>query len=205
MGRGGWVMAMLFAMGCSRSGAPDAGNPQLAVLHRADRCAERIPADVRAALLSGWEEHAPQQLGSAWVDDPLVCAFAQPTSGARLTLTFDCRHRAKDREVEAVRERILEEQGTELTGIGRAALRAKPTGELEQLTAWDDDSPCTLTVTWAGEGREQAVALLRPLLTPDTAAPPAQPSAPLDTGDAGDPPSPPDAGTPVIAPHLLEP
>lgn len=199
MGRGGWLMAALCMVGCSRGAAPDAGSPELAALQRDERCAERIPASLRQSVLAGFEERTPRQLGAEWVGDPLVCTFAHPTNHAKLTVTADCRTPAKEREIEAVREHVLEQEGTEVTGVGRAAVRMKPGKALEQLTAWDDDTPCTFTVTWHGEGRDQALEVLRRLVTPEEVA------APLtDPADAGEAPM--DAGEPSeIAPHLLEP
>lgn len=181
MVRGGWWMCVLCLAACSEGTGPDAGSSELAAMQRDERCAERLPASLRSALLAGFEERAPRQLGSHWVGDPLVCTFANPTTHARLTVTADCRTRSRPRELAAVRERVLEEEGTEVPDLGRAAVRARPEAQLEQLTAWDDDSPCTFTVTWFGEGREQALELLRRLIHPDPA-----PSPETDAADAGE-------------------
>lgn len=116
-------------------------------------------------LLQGFVDRVPERLGGGWLEDPLVCTYAHPGTGARVTVTADCRVRAKDREIESVREAVLQRQGTELGGLGRAALRVKPTALLEQVIAWGDRAPCTFSVTWHGEGREQATELMRKLLS----------------------------------------
>lgn len=170
MGRGWWVAAAVGVLGCSDRSAPDAGTAleqETAVARGLALCAERFPQELRTQLLDGWKELPSPRLAAP--EGLILCTFRKDS--AHLTLAFDCRHASSDRQLERMKEALLEQGGTDLPGLGRAAVRAASRPDAEQLTAWDDDSPCNLTTTWLGEGHEGTVELTRRLLQPVSAPP----------------------------------
>ena len=48
--------------------------------------------------------------------------------------------------------RSLRAGGTEVPALGKAAARREPVPGMLQVSAWDDDTPCGIVVTWLGKG-----------------------------------------------------
>lgn len=152
-----WPVCLLAMFAACRQGPaalPDAGPPEVAV-----ECERLIPASVRQAQLAEW---SPAPLTRPAVSASTACLFAH--GEARLTVLIDCHREATAGELHRARDLLLSRDGVELPHLGRLAVRAVTTGELEQLTAWDSDTPCVVTSTWLGEGHERTTDFVRAVL-----------------------------------------
>jgi hypothetical protein len=128
-------------------------------------CAALVPQALRDAMLAGWQVDENGGQGPRVPNAPRFCNFIKGSPQNLLKVAFDCRHALSDDAIRPMREALLAGGGRELPGIGRGAVeRADTPNELTQVTAWDDDTPCSILVTWRGEGHEQAVELVRQLV-----------------------------------------
>jgi len=134
-------------------------------------CAKLVPQDVRDATLAGWQVDESASPSPRVPNAPKSCNFIKGSPQNLLKVAFDCRHALSDDALRRLREALVASGGREVPGIGRGAVeRDDSANELSQVTAWDDDAPCYLLVTWRGEGREQAVELARRLVASTTPA-----------------------------------
>ncbi|WP_224242036.1 hypothetical protein [Hyalangium gracile] len=203
VGRGvGLVVAL--ALSACRERAPaapvDAGPPVTASAGELIPCDSLLPADLRELSLPGFsvkEERACANCG------PLCTFRSDAEPGTTVSLAYNCTPRAPSADVRELLAPTLNAGGVEVPALGRAAARRTPIPGMLQVVAWDDDTPCTLVVTWMGNGPERAVDLMRTALLALTASSLAAARAqdagvpPPSTEDAGvPPPATEDAGTP---------
>jgi hypothetical protein len=128
-------------------------------------CAKLVPQDVRDALLAGWQVDEGGGQSPRVPNSPKLCDFIKGSPQNLLKVAFDCRHALSDGALRSLREALVERGGQEVSGLGRGAVeRADERNTISQVTAWDDDTPCYVLVTWRGEGRDQAVELARRLV-----------------------------------------
>jgi hypothetical protein len=192
-GRGVGVVLAL-ALGACRGSSPGA-SPDAGVLLPAGSnghlsCEALLPADMRELALPGF---SVQQERTCPTCGPL-CTFQSATEpGTRVSLGYTCEQKEGAVEVRELLAPTLKAGGMEVPALGRAATRRAPAPGMLQVVAWDDDTPCTLVVTWLGGNPERAVDFMRTALGAVSAA---SLTAALAV-DAGSPPEPsPDAGLP---------
>ncbi|MDC0713874.1 hypothetical protein POL68_35745 [Stigmatella sp. ncwal1] len=187
--RPGWGVGLVtvLTLGACRERAPsaveDAGPRAPSVAWQGPACERVMPADLLELALPGFtgkEERACPTCG------PLCTFRSAAEPGITVSLTYDCQPRAPQTEVRELLAPTLNAGGVEVPALGRAAARRGPVPGMLQVVAWDDDTPCVLTVTWLGAGSERAVEVLRTalratqpaLLPPEAGAP----DAPSDDG-----------------------
>ncbi len=212
--RAGWGVGVVLALvlGACRASAPgasadagppppaetDAGPPPSPGAAAGLGCEALLPTDLRELVLAGFsvtEDRACDTCGPR-------CTFRSVSEpGTTVSLAYNCERRDPSTEVRELLAPTLNAGGVEVPALGRAAARRTPVPGMLQVVAWDDDTPCTLVVTWLGGGSERAVDVMRTALQAAT-------TVSVDSARAlaaGTPPgSPEDGGTPP-APELPTP
>jgi hypothetical protein len=134
-----------------------------------------------------------------------LCTFrSAEQKGVTVSIAYDCRKHFEGEDLQALLAPTLSAGGTEIPVMGKAAARREPVPGMLQVSAWDDDTPCGIIVTWLGANNERAIDLARmalfattPALLADAHA--SRPEAPADASTPA-PPLPaadePDAGRP---------
>ncbi|WNG39665.1 hypothetical protein F0U61_42820 [Archangium violaceum] len=130
-----------------------------------------------------------------------LCTFqSAEQKDVTVSIAYDCRKHFEGEDVRALLGPTLRAGGVEVPAMGKAAARREPAPGMLQVSAWDDDTPCGIVVTWLGKDKERALDIARTTLftttnerllqagTPPSAPPP--PSTPPPNATA------PDAGWP---------
>jgi hypothetical protein len=187
-------VVLALALGACRSrdaGTTDAGTlPPPGALN----CEALVSAEVRDSL-PGFrltEERPCPTCGP-------MCTFrSAEQKDVTVSISYDCRKRFEGQDVRGLLSPALRAGGVEVPALGRAAARREPVPGMLQVSAWDDDTPCGIVVTWLGKDRERALDIARMTLfatTPErlmqAGSPPAIGGS--TTPDAGPAP---DAGLP---------
>ncbi len=184
-GRGVGVVVLMLALGACRSrtpSAPDAGVPPQETL----RCEGLVALEVRDALpgFTLTQERPCPTCG------PLCVFRSTERRDVSVSIAYDCRPRFEGEDTRALLTPTLKAGGTEVPAMGKAAARREPVPGMLQVSAWDEDTPCGIVVTWLGPDKERALDLARMTLyatTPERLAQAAVASPP-DAGplpDAG--------------------
>lgn len=192
-GRGAAVVLAL-ALGACRSrnaGTEDAGTlPPPDALH----CEALVSAEVRDAL-SGFrmtEERPCPTCGP-------MCTFrSAEQKDVTVSISYDCRKRFEGEDVQGLLSPTLRAGGVEVPALGKAAARREPVPGMLQVSAWDDDTPCGIVVTWLGKDKERALDIARLTLSATTPERLVQAGAPPGIGGSTTPDAStaPDAGLP---------
>jgi hypothetical protein len=181
------VGALLTLAGC-RSEAPTA--PALVVPAEGLRCELLLPPELRDALLPGAQLTQERPCPTC---GPVCSLRVQGPPQALASVAYDCRARVGTDYLQLLQP-TLRAGGEEVPALGRAAARTSPAPGMLQVVSFDDDTPCSLVVTWLGTGAERAVDLARVALQAAThdsvlgIAPP--PPLQFLEDDAGAPPLP---------------
>lgn len=155
-GRGAGVVLAL-ALGACRSrdtGTTDAGVlPPLEAL----TCEALVAPEVRDALpgFTLTEKRTCPTCG------PLCTFRSAEQKDVTVSISYDCRKRFEGEDVQALLTSTLRAGGVEVPALGRAAARREPVPGMLQVSAWDDDTPCGIVVTWLGKDRERAIDIAR--------------------------------------------
>ena len=176
-----WLVLALGACRSRSTGTADAGFPPFA---NALSCAQLVSPDVRDSLpgFTLQEERPCPTCG------PLCTFHSTEQKDVTVSIAYDCREHFAGEDVQALLQPTLRANGTEIAAMGRAAARREPVPGMLQVSAWDDDTPCGIIVTWLGPDKERALDLARMTLfattrelftsahapdasTPDTASP----------------------------------
>jgi hypothetical protein len=120
-------------------------------------CITLVPTEVRNAL-PDFTVHQERPCPGC---GPLCIFRSKEQPDVTISLAYDCRPRDADLDMHALVGPTLQAGGVEVPALGRAAARREPVPGMMQVVAWDDDTPCSLIVTWLGEGRERAQDLAR--------------------------------------------
>ncbi|MFY0573482.1 hypothetical protein ACN28S_03135 [Cystobacter fuscus] len=190
-GRGVGVVVLALALGACRSrnaGPADAPPPAN------DLSCERLVAPEVRDALPGF---TLQQSRPCPTCGPLCTLRSAEQKDVTVSIAYDCRKHFEGEDVQALLSPTLRAGGTEIPAMGRAAARREPVPGMLQVSAWDDDTPCGIIVTWLGADKERAIDIARATLfatTPERLAaahpaPSTPDTLPLEA-------SPADAGTP---------
>ncbi|ATB31387.1 hypothetical protein [Melittangium boletus] len=195
--RAGWGVGVVLALALSAcrsrdAGSADAGFPPPP---EALTCEGLVSLEVRDALpgFSFKEERPCASCG------PLCVFRSAEQKDVSLSIAYDCRKRFEGEDLQALLIPTLKAGGMEVPAMGKAAARREPVPGMLQVSAWDDDTPCGIVVTWLGPDRDRALDIARMTLfatTPERltqAATSPNKTSPHAPGDAG---TPLDAGTP---------
>lgn len=190
-GRGLGVMLAVALVACRsrNAGTADASVPpadnQLA-------CERLITPEIRDSLPG----FTLQQERPCPTCGPLCTFRSTEQKGVTVSISYDCRKHFEGEDLQALLAPTLRVGGTEIPAMGKAAARREPVPGMLQVSAWDDDTPCGIVVTWLGADKERALDLTRmalfattPALLADAHASPPDASVPADasTPDAGAP------------------
>lgn len=182
----GVVLAM--ALGACRSRTEGSGDGGVLPPPQALTCEALVTPDVRDDLpgFSMKEERACPTCGP-------LCVFrsAQQKNDA-VSIAYDCRPHFEGEDVQALIGPALRAGGVEVPATGRAAARREPVPGMVQISAWDEDTPCGIVVTWLGPDKERALDIARATLfatTRDLLSRAGTPRAPQGVPDVA-----PDAG-----------
>lgn len=184
-GRGtAMVLAMVLGACHSRdTGAADAG---VVPPPNALTCEALVPVDVRESLpgFTMKEERPCPTCG------PLCVFRSAEQKDVSVSIAYDCRRRPETTDIQALLAPTLRAGGVEVPALGKAAARREPVPGMYQVVAWDDDTPCSIVVTWLGKDPERALDITRLALaatTPERLAQAGAPPAPTPpaASDAG--------------------
>jgi len=181
----GLVLALALSACRSRgAGAEDAGFPPPP---EALTCEGLVSLEVRD-VLPGFtlkEERPCPSCG------PLCVFRSLEQKDVSLSIAYDCRKRFDGEDLQALLIPTLKAGGMEVPAMGKAAARREPVPGMLQVSAWDDDTPCGIVVTWLGPDKDRALDIARMTLfatTPERltqAATPPGKGSPTAGGDAG--------------------
>ncbi|WP_223642675.1 hypothetical protein [Corallococcus sp. EGB] len=190
VGRGALLMALALGA-CTRPGAgtdaSDAGGiglPGRPSTLAMPSCEELLPADLRDLTLNGFtmkEERACPTCG------PVCSLRSAAQADLSVSVAYDCQPHYAKADARALLAPMLDADGEEIPGLGRAAARRNPVQGMTQVVAWDDDTPCVVVVTWLGDDPDRAMDVARLAVTSNHGG--VDPTADAGTeppGDAGD-------------------
>lgn len=156
VGRGAAVVLAL-ALGACRSrnaGTTDGGSlPPPGDLH----CEALVAPEVRDSLpgFTLKEERTCPTCGP-------ICTFrSAEQKDVTLSIAYDCRQHFEGEDVRGLLSPTLRAGGVEVPALGKAAARREPVPGMLQVSAWDDDTPCGIVVTWLGKDKERALDIAR--------------------------------------------
>ncbi|PTL83639.1 hypothetical protein [Vitiosangium sp. GDMCC 1.1324] len=151
----GAVLAL--ALGACRSG--NAGTTDAGVLPppSALTCEALVAPEVRDSLpgFTLKEERTCPTCG------PLCIFRSAEQKDVTVSISYDCRKRFEGEDVRALLTPALNAGGVEVPALGKAAARREPVPGMLQVSAWDDDTPCGIVVTWLGKDKERALDIAR--------------------------------------------
>jgi len=167
-------------------------------------CLSLVPPEVRESLpgFNMRQERPCPDCG------PLCTFRSEERPDISVSIAYDCRQREAEPDTNTLLAPTLRAGGVEVPALGRAASRREPVPGMLQVTAWDDDTPCLLIVTWLGADNGRALEFARLLLAATTHERLARSAAALEEL----PPSPgvrqvpaPESSTPASAPSGMKP
>lgn len=178
MRSGGTAVALALVLGACRSrtgGAADAG---LLPAPSALTCEWLVTPDVRDDLpgFTMTEQRPCPTCG------PLCVFHSAEQKDVTVSIAYDCRKRFEGEDLRGLLAPTLKAGGVEVPAMGLVAARREPVPGMLQVSAWDDDTPCGVVITWLGPNKERALNLTRSVLFATTPALLARPPSPLDGG-----------------------
>ena len=176
-GRGTGV-ALALVLGACRSRTEGSADAGVVPAPSALTCEWVVTPDVRDDLpgFSMKEERACPTCG------PLCVFRSQEQKDVTVSIAYDCRRHFDGEDVRGLLAPTLRAGGAEVPAMGRAAARREPVPGMLQVSAWDDDTPCGVVVTWLGPNKERALDLMRSVLFSTTPELLAHPGSPPDAG-----------------------
>jgi hypothetical protein len=91
-----------------------------------------------------------------------MCTFrSAEQKDVTVSISYDCRKHFEGEDVRGLLAPALRAGGVEVPALGRAAARREPVPGMLQVSAWDDDTPCGIVVTWLGKDKERALDIAR--------------------------------------------
>jgi hypothetical protein len=155
-GRGAGVVLALALVACrSRdAGKADAGLPPPP---GALTCEALVAPEVRDSLpgFTLTEQRTCPTCG------PLCTFRSAEQKDVTISIAYDCRPRFEGEDVRGLLSPTLRAGGVEVPALGKAAARREPVPGMLQVSAWDDDTPCGVVVTWLGKDKERALDIAR--------------------------------------------
>ena len=113
---------------------------------------------------------------------PLCVFHSAEQKDVTVSIAYDCRRPFEGEDLQGLLAPALKAGGEEVPAMGRAAVRREPVPGMLQVSAWDDDTPCAVVVTWMGTNKDRAPKLMRSVLFATTPELLAHPGPPSDAG-----------------------
>ena len=133
------------------------GSPTTTAINNADiQCEQVLPPDVTGAL-QGYTASTKQSCPNC----PRECSYAKADLSDSLSVSFDCRVAAGPEAIDVARESFGKRGMKEEAGLGKAGFVGSPMTDMTQVSFFDDDTPCTVTITAMGEQSPKAQEIAR--------------------------------------------
>lgn len=158
-GRRWWCAAALL-IACKGSGGSALDTEPLAP-HLLS-CEALLPPETREAILPGCTVTTERLCPTC---GPLCILRSQTAADIQVSVAYDCQARYSTEDLSPLLESTLRRGGFEVPALGRAAAQHAPAPGMQQIVAWDSDTPCALIVTWLGGESERVVEATRGALS----------------------------------------